>query len=211
MSYYPQFGFNGFGGTPFGGYGGTPFTGFGGTPYSGTPFNGFNSGWNNQTPFYGQNWSGWNNAFQGSSPNTGFNGWNGGNWNGGNWNNTNWNNSASTFPGYSGWNTSYANQAVPFVGTGWTPFSGTGGQGWNGVPFGGFNGWNTPWNQATPFGAFPFGWWSQAAGQTVPTTGTEHTASGPVNQPVYPFPFGGFNPYFCSNPKVNGTPATQAA
>lgn len=171
------------------------FNGFNSTPYT-TPFNWFNNfnSWNT-TPFQGFT------GFNGSMP-----------WN---WNTTtpwnyNWNattpwNSSNTFGGFSnGFNSTPYNWNVPFSSTtpfnyGYTPF---------GVPFG----YTFPnfWNGTVPFvGATPV---TTPPGTNVtPTTIGEQTTTG--NRVVYPFPFGGFNPFVYVGPQgiVNGTPVTQAA
>jgi hypothetical protein len=230
MSMHPQYGFNGFfpGTTPWNGAFNTWNSSFGqgfgqgfgtgfGTGFGSTPFGSFhtpNTGWNN---------TGWNNFGWNQSNGTPTGGWNGfGGWNstpfgfnqtvpfGGTFPSFGTTFGASTpFSGFGngwtgtpGWNSAapaWFNQTTPF---GWNG-SGWNGSGWNGsTPFG--------WN-AAPFGAVPFGWWNQS----VPQTGTpiETGVTGPTNTPAYPFPFGGFNPFFCCTPQVtsNGTPATKAA
>ncbi len=198
MSFFtPQFGFNG---------------------YSGGSFPGFNQPWNAQFPFPGSSWNGGNHN---NSWNNQFNGW------------------ANQFPGFSPFANTW-NQSSPWSNFGGSNFSDHQsfpwgfGQSWNSQPwnnqfwnnqpwfnaapfFGqqtGFGPWNTPFagSQPFPFASFPFGWWNQNQQQTATTTNEQGTAS-PAAQAGYPFPFAGFNPFFCFNPQNAPTSngATQAA
>jgi hypothetical protein len=217
MSFFtPQFGFNSFGG-------GGSFPGYtqpwnAQFPFPGNHSNAWNTnpGWNNQ-------FGGWGNQFPGFSPTTS------------NWNNTSpW----SNFFGGSNFSNQF-NESFPW-GFGQNQSQPWNNQSWNSQPwnhafpfsgqqssFNSFSPWNTPfagnqaspfgWNQASPFASspfasFPFGWWNQAQQQT-PGTTNEQSGASPAAQSGYPFPFAGFNPFFCFNPQTAPTSngATQAA
>ena len=205
----------------------TPQSGFNG--FGGSSFPGFNQPWNAQFPFAGNNWNGgnynsWNNQFNGwANQFPGFSpfasNWNNSSpWNnfGGSnfqdqfnqsfpwgfaqsqsWNNQPWNNQL--------WNSQPWSNASPFFGqqTGFSP--------WN-TPFAGNQPSPFAWNQAALFASFPFGWWNQNHQQAAGTNSDQGTAS-PAAQAGFPFPFAGFNPFFCFNPQNAPTSngATQAA
>lgn len=213
--------FNGFGfnSVPFGGswspWGGSVPFGYTGSTYGNHIGTGFQN-WN--TPF--TNWSNYSpiNTFNGTpftppfnwfsnfntwntTPCTGVNGSSPWTW----YSSTPWNwNYGHTFGGFPS-----ASSTIPF----YTPFNSS-------VPFN-YYGYPTPftvpfgytipnfWNGTVPFVSTPAN--TTSVPNVTPTTVSEQTTTG--NRVVYPFPFGGFNPFVYVGPQgiVNGTPATQAA